>query len=72
MTREQVEAYRAGWRAVKDLEQAQAKRKSDITRWREINMLFQFVYELGLVNPTPEQELAPIRARWARLKAIYP
>lgn len=72
MTREQVKAWRAGWKVVKQLELKEAKRKSVRERWREINMLFNFAYELGLVRAASEAELAPIRARWARLKANYP
>lgn len=72
MTRADVEAWRAGWRAVKQLELQDAKLKSVRERWREINMLFDFGYELGLVRAASEAELAPIRARWTRLKANYP
>lgn len=71
MTREQVKAWRAGWKAVKQLESEESKYKSVPERWREINMLFNFAYELGLVRAAPDAELAPIRARWARLKANY-
>lgn len=72
MTRAEVEHWQAGWRAVKLLEQEEAKRKSVQARWREINILFNFAYELGLIRAASETELAPIRARWARLKANYP
>ena len=72
MTREQVEAYRTGWSIVKALELEEAKKKSPQERWRELNALYNFAYELGLIHYPSEQELAPIRDRWARLKANYP
>lgn len=71
MTRAEVEQWQTGWRVVKQLELKEAKRKSVQVRWREINMLFNFAYELGLIRVPSEAELAPIRARWARLKANY-
>lgn len=72
MTRAEVERWQRGWRLVKAMELKEAKRKSVSRRWREINMLFEFAYELGLLREPSEKELAPIRARWARLKANYP
>ncbi|MBI4674730.1 MAG: hypothetical protein HY741_24050 [Chloroflexi bacterium] len=71
MTRAEVEAWRAGWKHVKAMEMEQAKRKSYKARWREINILFNFAYELGLLASASEAELGPIRARWVRLKASY-
>jgi hypothetical protein len=71
MTREDVERYRNGWATVKALETEEAKLKSHEERWRELNMLFNFAYEFGLIRHPDEAELAPIQARWMRLRAAY-
>lgn len=70
-TRAQVEQWRRGWERVKQLEAAEAKQQSPEARWRELNALFNFAYQLGLAKEAPDKEIAAVRSRWARLKANY-
>lgn len=55
MTREQVTAYRSGWSTVKALELEEAKLKSVQESWRELNALYNFAYELGLIDTSRKQ-----------------
>jgi hypothetical protein len=72
LTRADLEAYRAGWQAAKEIERAEARGMTIEERWREFNAIISFAYELGWIQPANDQELAPMRARWARLKARFP
>lgn len=72
LTREQLLAYRARWQEVEQIEREEARQATIETRWRELNALFELGYELGWIQTANDDELAPIRARWAFLKANYP
>ncbi len=71
MTRADLEAYRARWKVVEEIEREEARQATIESRWRELNAIFNLAYELGRIQPASEQELEPIRARWRRLKANY-
>lgn len=63
LTRADLEAYRARWQAVEELELEEARRATFETRWRELDAAFEMGYELGWIQPASEDELEPIRTR---------
>jgi hypothetical protein len=72
LTRADLEAYRARWQAVERVELEEARQATVETRYQELDAMFEMGCDLGWIQPANDEELAPIRARWARLKADYP
>lgn len=72
VTREELEAYRAGWQLAEQVGRQEAKQANLETRWYELNAIFELGYELGWVKPHDDEQVAQVRERWARLKANYP
>lgn len=72
MTRAEVERWREGWQRVNEFHLQEIREMTIEQRWERLNMLFEFALAMNWVKPAPEKELAPVRRRWARLKAGYP
>ncbi len=72
LTRADLEAYRARWEVAEQIERREATQATLEKRWYEFNAIFELANELGWIRPASDDELAPIRSRWARLKAKYP
>lgn len=72
MTRAEAKAWRARWQRVNKFHIQEVRQMSVQERWQKLNIVFGFAQEMGWVKPAPENEMAPVRARWAKLKAGYP
>jgi len=72
LTRAEVERWREGWQRVNEFHLQEIREMTIEQRWERLNMLFEFALAMNWVKPAPEKELAPVRRRWARLKAGYP
>lgn len=75
LTREMIEAWRAGWQAVAEIEAAERRAETMADRWQELNMLYEFALEMGLIERDrarrSEGELE-VYERWGRLKESWP
>jgi hypothetical protein len=72
MTKAEAKAYRTRWQRVNQFHVQEIRQMTVKQRWEQLNIVFGFALEMGWVKPSSEKEMAPIRARWARLKAGYP
>lgn len=71
MTREQVEAWRAGWQRVKRRQLAELRRMSLKTKIEKAEMLFQLAQNLKLRHAIDDPEIVAVRKRWVKLKRHY-
>jgi hypothetical protein len=72
LTRADLEAYRSRWQAAEPIEREEARQATPESRWDELNAIFEFADELGWIQPASDDDVAPIRERWAHLKAKCP
>lgn len=71
MTREQVEAYRAGWQAVKQRRIQEIRRMSLKRKIKQTEMLFQLAQTLKMRHAIDDPEIVAIRKRWSKVKRNY-
>lgn len=70
-----IEAWQAGWQAVAEVEAVERQAETMADRWQQLNMLYEFALELGLVDRDralrAESEVA-VYERWGKLKDSWP
>lgn len=75
LTREMIEAWQTGWQAVAEIEAAERRAETMADRWQELNMLYEFALEMGLIERDrarrSESELT-VYEQWGRLKESWP
>jgi len=66
MTREQVKAWKAGWKLVNEVQDREMVARTSSERLGEVAELF----ELSAMFPDrgPDPQVAIVRARWAKLR----
>lgn len=71
MTREQVEAWRAGWQYVNECHIREIRRMPRRVRLQQTNLLFQTARSMKLRHSLADPELKALRERWAKAKRRY-
>lgn len=71
MTREQVDAWRAGWRAVERRRIRELRRMPLKTKIKKAEMLFQLAQSMNLRHTMNDPEIVAVRKRWVRVKRKY-
>lgn len=72
VTRAELEAYRARWQAVNQLEIEEMRRTPISLRLKQANVLFRLAQSMRLHHAMDDPEIERVRARWVKLKAGYP
>ena len=67
LTRADVEAYRAGWQAAKELELQELRAIPLSLKLKQVNMLFRFARSIKLRRARDNREIAAVRERWQNL-----
>lgn len=68
LTREELEAYRARWRAVNQFQIDELRRASPELKLRQTNLLFRLALDLRRGDTVGDPQVALVRSRWVKLK----
>ena len=69
MDRELLKSYRDRWKAVEEVEAAEARSLTFEERLRQTAALFEFARTVG--KPDERDDVQEVRERWVRLKELY-
>jgi len=71
MTRADLEAYRAAWQRVNEIELEEIRQMPLSEKLKKANMLFRLARAMNVRHSIDDPEIVAVRERWAKLKHLY-